>query len=137
MLVPLACGAGAPSWVDFAESFQFLGSLGLSSWMLGGVLLGTFVVGFVIVGGAFALSTAIETWRERVPVPQVPNPVLEGATVDLAKAVEVLRRSADRQRAAPLLANAEAKIARASGRLSRKEQRQLDRAWKIVRWSGA
>lgn len=137
MIVPLACGGGSSRWLDFGEPLRFLESFNVSSWVIAGVILGTFGVGFVIVVGAFALSTAIESWRQWVPVPQVANPVLEGATRDLAQAVEVLRLDDNRTRAAPLLELAKVKIARASRRLNRHERRRLARAWQIVRWSGA
>ena len=137
MIVPLACGGGSSRWLDFGEPLRFLESFNVSSWAIAGGILGTFGVAFVIVVGAFALSTAIESWRQWVPVPQVANPVLEGATRDLALAVEVLRLEDNRTRAVPLLDLAKMKIARASGRLSRHERRRLARAWRIVRWSGA
>ena len=135
MLIPLACGAGSPFWLDLSGPLRFVE--GFSAWALAGVILGAFVVGFVIVVGAFTISSAVEEWRERLPVPHVPNPVLEGATGDLARAVDLLRRADDPAHARPLLETARAKIARASGRLNPSEQRQLDRAWQIVRWSGA
>jgi hypothetical protein len=137
MIVPLACGGGSSRWLGFGEPLRFLESFNVSSWVTAGIILGTFGVGFVIVVGAFALSTAIESWRQWVPVPQVANPVLEGATRDLAQAVEVLRLDDNRTRAAALLELAKAKSVRASGRLSRHERRRLARAWRIVRWSGA
>jgi len=114
---------------------SFLERIPLSSWVLGGIILGTFVTGLVIVVGAFAISSTIETWRERVPVPQLTNPALEGATAaDLARAVDMLRRAED---PSALLELAKLKSARASGRLSQAERRQLVRAWQIARRSGA
>lgn len=133
MLLPLACGWGSPRWIDFGEPLRFFDGFDPSAWGWVGAILVALLLGSVLLTGLWAAMS----WRELVPVPQLANPLLEGATLDLARAVDLLRRADDSVQARALVLVARQKIERASRRLSHFEQRQLDRAWQIVRWSGA
>lgn len=125
----LTCGGGSASWVDFGSFWRQL-DIGFDPGRVVLVTSTLSVLALVAIGGGviWVCATAIERWRSR-PVPQLDNPILEGATRDLAQAVELLRADL---RATDLLARAGQKIARCTGRLSKKEQRVLSDAWAIV-----
>lgn len=129
----LACGMGSASWVDFGSFWrQFeLPGAAPDGFVLVGAIVGTLVVilGAVLIG--LVVSAGAEAWRSR-PVPQLDNPLLEGATRDLALAVELLRRGVDSTRAEALLTRARTNIGRCRDRLSRRELRTLASAWTLV-----
>lgn len=123
---------GSASWIDFGPMWRQLDVALEPAWpiVLGSILavLGVLVMGFV---AAWLVASVIEGWRSR-PVPQLDNPLLEGATVDLATAVELLRNGEDRARAKALLARARASIARCQDKLSPRELRALATGWNVV-----
>ncbi|MBM4780696.1 MAG: hypothetical protein GQE15_23615 [Archangiaceae bacterium] len=127
-----ACGMGSARWIDFGPFWrQFDVSFEPSWFVIVGAVVGTLGIGFVVFVGVWLVASMIEGWRSR-PVPQLDNPVLEGATRDLAGAVELLRRGEDQPRADALLGSARGKIARCRHRLSRDELRALTTAWNLV-----
>lgn len=123
---------GSARWIDFGPFWrQFDVSFEPSWFVIVGAVVGTLGLGFVVFVGVWLVASMIEGWRSR-PVPQLDNPVLEGATRDLAGAVELLRRGEDQPRADALLGSAREKIARCRHRLSRDELRALTTAWNLV-----
>ena len=123
---------GSASWIDFGPIWRQLDVRFEPSWpiVLGSTLavLAVALVGFIAV---WIGTSAIEGWRSR-PVPQLDNPILEGATVDLAAAVELLRDGEDPARAEALLAKVRSRIARCRDKLSPRELRVLSAGWKLV-----
>lgn len=131
-MVRLSCGGGAATWFDFGAFWRQFDVAFDPDWLVivsttvG--LLGVVALGF---GAVWVCATTVDGWRSR-PVPQVDNPILEGATRDLADAVALLRADASDQRAEALLTRARVKIGRCGGRLSQLELRAVTEAWSLV-----
>lgn len=131
-MIRSSCCSGV-GWFDFGAFWRHL-DLGFDpDWL---VLVSTTLalLGLAALGAALVwlVATVTDGWRSR-PVPQLDNPILEGATRDLARAVELLRNKARDADVGPLLVRASAKIASCSCRLSNEERRVLGIGWSIAK----
>ena len=131
-MLRLTCGSGSASWFDFGAFWRQFDVGFDADWLVivstTVSLLGVAALGF---GAVWAWATAVDGWRSR-PVPQLDNPVLEGATRDLSQAVELMRSGVFDARTQDLVTQARVKIGRCGGRLTVEELRVLTVAWSVV-----